>query len=430
MKLTISTMMMLTSAFMLTGCPTSVPEATQLNVVITGLQQPAEKNFFRTFIKLFEAEHGISVTVTYESADLLFNRLKEEQGANVVTDVIMLDTAHMGNFLDENFLQPIDWLEEENNDRTLTDFFDPYTSRLGVTYFAPISFDVYMTLINRESLPYIPSTVQVTRDVQDVIARIDSITWQEISEWAIAIRQATGTAKFGFPYARISSQLLYPITGIAAAMATHDFPSFDDDGAAAAWNYLADLKAANAIAYNATIASVNQPTELMTSNQLWLSFGHMGPLGNAYIANPSKYILAPAPIDATTQRAGSTAGAWAYGIVEGAPHVNAARQWLKFITDPEINYLYCSGLGGVISPIEEVVDHLGTSPSDTIMRNGISMFSNGLKVVIVDTSPFTVWDDVKLLYNDLYDELLTGEPITSELRESYQTALDALRKPS
>lgn len=95
---------------------------------------------------------------------------------------------------------------------------------------------------------------------------------------------------------------------------------------------------------------------------------------------------------------------------------------------PEINYLYCSQLGGVISPVKEVVNHLGKSSTDKIMAIGLSSFDEEVEVSIVNTSGYTSWADVKNLYIALYQRLLTGETLTLEEANSFQQQLEALRK--
>jgi multiple sugar transport system substrate-binding protein len=411
----------------LIGCKPTETTPKTLTIVLSGLQQPNEKTFFRTFVRLFEAEHGIKVEIIYESPDQLFTNIDNQYKSKAVTtDVIMVDSSRMSPYLTSNYLMDLDWLDLEN-DRTFTTMFDPYTHSEGYRYFAPISMDVYLTLFNKEALPYIPITVDVTRNDQDEIIRINQISWQDLSTWAKNIRNETGTARFGFPYGNVSSQLIYPITGMGLSMGEHTLPSFSDEGAQHAWTYLKDLKQADALAYGSSYAGLIQPTELLNANQLWMSFGHMGPLGSAFNTNPNKYVLGPIPIDEATQHGGTTAGAWAYGILKDSKNQASARAWVKFITNPEINYLYCSGLGGVISPIKEVINHLGSSNTDQIMRMGVVMLDQTIHVQVVDTSGYSSWNDVKLLYIDLYQQLIDGDVIDLTLLNQYHNALNQLK---
>ena len=413
--------------FLISGCRPNTTEEPTLELVLTGLQQPNEKTFFRTFVRLFEAEHGISVNLSYVLPDdmMTYIETSKTEGKNI--DVIMIDTARMSNYFDQDLMVDLQWLNQEV-DRTFTQSFDQYTHRSEVRYFAPVSLDVYLTLYNKSALPFIPNGVETIGNDQEEITEITKISWQQLSTWAKNIEVATGSPRFGFPYGQNSSQLIYPITGIGLAMGDHSLPSFNDAGAKTAWAYLFDLKQNNALAFGPTFASVNQPTELLNSNDLWISFGHMGPLGSTFIANPNKYVLGPVPYDETTLQSGSTAGAWAYGMLKTAKHPTAGKAWIKFITDPEINYLYCSGLGGVISPLYEVNDHLTSSTVDQIMATGIRMMNNHMDIVVVDTTRYTVWNEVKLLYIDLYLQLLDGVTIDDNVLNTYQSQLTELRK--
>lgn len=416
-------MVILFSLFFLSGCQKEEPDK-PLKIRLSGLQQASEKTFFRTFVMLFEAEHGIDIELEYESPDTMFDSVSTDTS---VADVIMVDTARMSPYIEGNFMSNIDFIDYEA-DRTFTTLFDAYTHKRVNRYFVPVSMDVYLSIYNKEALPYMPISVGVERNEQNDVTEITNITWQMISTWAKNIKQETDEAKFGFPYGQISSQLLYPITGLGLSMGIHQLPSFTDPGAVKAWQFLYDLKQHDALAYGPTFGSLNQPTELLSSNELWISFGHMGPIGSAYLSSPSKYILGPIPKDESTNLAGTTAGAWAYGILNESKNQKAAQAWIKFITDPEINYLYCSGLGGVISPIMEVRTHLGTSNSDKIMAMGISMLDDDVKAIVVDTSHYTSWNDVKLLYTELYQKLIEGFTIDGALLNVYQESLEALEK--
>jgi multiple sugar transport system substrate-binding protein len=412
---------------LLGGCKPTESTPKTLTIVLSGLQQPNEKTFFRTFVRLFEAEHGIKVDVIYELPDQLFTTIDQQYKNNAVTtDVIMVDSARMSQYLTSNYLVDLDWLDLET-DRTFTTMFDAYTHLGGYRYFAPISLDVYLTLYNKEALPYMPPTVDVTKNDADEIIRVNRISWQDLAIWAKTIKTVTGTARFGFPYGNVSSQLIYPITGMGLAMGEHTMPAFSDEGAERVWAYLFDLKQAGALAFGPSFAGLTQPTELLNANQLWMSFGHMGPLGSSYNANPNKYVLGPIPIDETSEHGGTTAGAWGYGIIRNSKNQAAARAWVKFITDPEINYLYCSGLGGVISPIKEVINHLGSSNTDQIMRMGVLMLDQTIHVKAVDTSGYSSWNDVKLLYIDLYQQLINGDFMDESLLNQYQTSLNQLK---
>lgn len=404
-------------------------EEKQITLMISGLQQPSEKVFLKTFVRLFEAETGISVNLTYILPSNLINQIEQEQtSTDYISDVVMVDTANMSRYIEGDWMSDLSSFMNDHTDRTITDLFDSYTSVGEKTYFVPVSYDIYISIYNKEALPYIPESVEVTKNLSDEIIQIDSITWEEFSEWAIAIKDSTGQAKTGFPMSATNSQLIYPMSGMALAYGTNTFPSINDTNSLIAWNLIADMANHGAILNESILSTVNQPSTLLTAGTMWLSFGHMGPIGTAYDTNPSQFILGPAPISESNQTAGSTAGAWTFGIPKNAPHYEEAKTWIEFLTDPETNYLYCSQLGGVISPIKEVINHLGTSNTDKIMAVGLSTFDNAMNVKIVNTSEYTSWTDVKSIYITLYERLLTGVALTTEEANAFQSQLDALKK--
>ncbi|MBN2504650.1 MAG: extracellular solute-binding protein [Bacilli bacterium] len=410
-----------------TATTTTTTEARELNLVISGLQQASERVFFTTFVKLFEARYDATVNVTYTTqADLQTKIETEQTSENVVSDVVMVDTANMTPYINGGWMEDITDVLASLDDRTITDMFDSSTKSDGKAYFVPISFDIYITIFNVDALPYIPDTVEVTKDESENIVSVDAITWEEFAEWAINIKTETGSAKSGFPMSTVGSQLMYPMGGLQLAFGSTTYPILNDAGAVAAWNLIADMAAAGAILPEAVLSETNQPTALLESEDLWLSFGHMGPIGTAYSAAPANYVLGPAPTAEDTGKAGSTAGAWTFGIVKGAQNQSVAEDWLEFITEPEVNYLYCSGLGGVISPVMEVVDQLGTSDTDKIMAAGLAVLESGAEVTGLPTYLYTSWGAVKEIYTDLYTDLLTGNELTQAQADAYQVQLEAL----
>jgi multiple sugar transport system substrate-binding protein len=414
--------------FTLLGCEKE-EEQQELNLAISGLQQASERVFFKTFIKLFEAQYNAKVNLTYTTqADLKTKIETEQTSQNVVTDVVMVDTANMTPYIQGGWMEDITTVVNGLEDRTITNMFDASTNKDGKRYFVPISFDIYISIYNVAALPYMPTSVQVTKDANNNVTKINAITWEQFYEWAINIKTQTGNPKAGFPMATTGSQLLYPMGGMALAYGSGSYPKLNDAGAIAAWNKIAQAATAGALLPEAVLSETNQPTALLQAGHLWLSFGHMGPVGTAYASAPANYVLGPAPTAQSTGKAGSTAGSWTFGIVKGAKNRDIAEKWLDFITNPEINYLYCSGLGGVISPIKEVVDQLGTSNTDKIMAAGLAVLNSGATVTGLPTYLYTDWNAVKTVYTSLYRELLNGGTLTQAEADAYQAQLDALLK--
>lgn len=401
-------------------------EAKVLNLRLTGLQQPEEKTFFRTFVKLFEAEHGIKVNVIYESPLEAYDHIKAEvDDKDIQTDVVMLDTANLDKFMSSDYLEDVNYLDDLT-DRTFVSSFDSYIKKDHKTYLALVSYDVYLTLINKKALPYIPPSVDVVRNEYNEIVEIKELSWQDLFFWAKRIKTETNQAKFGFPYGEVSSQLIYPLSGLSASVDDYVLPSVSSIGFFKAMAYLQDLFEADALSYGPAFQSVTQPTTLLESGDLWLSYGHIGPLGNAYIEQSEDYLITSAPKDKITNTRATTAGAWGYALIKGHQNKESAKKWLTFMTDKEINYLYTTGLGGIISPIFEVTNELGSTSADLVMKAGLKMADESLVTLVVETKNYTSWDAVKHIYVDIYEDLLSGVYINQMYLDEKQEVLDAL----
>lgn len=415
------------SMVILSSCAKPVEEPT-LTLLIGGMQQPNEKTFFRLFTRVFEAEYDIEVEVVYENPENIYDIVLNEVINNQdKTDLIMVDTAHIKPFMESELMVDISMIDAYT-DRTITDLFDDYTHYAGSRYFVPISYDVYISIYHKDILPFLPSTVEVLRNNLNEITEIKSITWDDFFETARAAKMAMNEPIFGFPYSQVSSQLIYSLSGMMLSMGDYHMPSFSNAESLNAWQMIQALYEDGALMTGNQLNQLNQPTESLNNNHLKMSFGHMGPIGSAYQANPNRYVLGPAPKSSKTDMMGTTAGAWTYGITRNTKHQALAEKWIEFITDPEINYMYTSGLGGVMSPIAEVLYKLNQTSTDKIMKIGLSMVQSPIRISIVETDAYQSWDQVKRLYVSLYQDMISGEVITMEKLNSYQNQLELLKK--
>ncbi|NLP28553.1 MAG: extracellular solute-binding protein [Clostridia bacterium] len=167
-----------------------------------------------------------------------------------------------------------------------------------------------------------------------------------------------------------------------------------------------------------------QETGNIVSDVLFIDTANMAPVGTAYAASPNDYIVGAAPKG--TKGAGSTAGAWTYGIQKGAKNKELAEEFIKYALDPEVNYELCVEMGGLLSPIKEVGDMLESS--DVIMNAGNKMFETTI-VSGVPSTDYTDWNAVKLLYGDLFEKIAETKELPDDaFFNDLQSQLDSLRK--
>ena len=380
-----------------------------LKVTYSGTPEIHEKQYLMdTFFKNFEEENNCTVEVDFVAqADAVKKIQSEQEGKNYITDIIYADTANMAPYVNGGWMQDITELVNSTGS-TYTQMFDNTTNKDGVRYFAPFTFDVYVTCANKKALDYLPDGLTE----EDVVT---GITWEQYADWAVAIAAGEGEGKTMMPANLTSSQLLYPMGGMSLAYGG-GFPEFTSDGFKEALGIIAKIAAGNG--FYAEQDQYTAPTDPLNSGDVWLTFAHMAPVGTSYNAAPNNYVIGAAPKG--SKGAGSTSGAWCYGIAQ-----ELAEKFINYIADPEVNYEFCSNYGGSLSPIEEVGDILESS--DVVMRAGIEMLKTTI-VTGVPAAEYSDWNAVKLLYGDIFNDVLKNKAVPGDdyLAEE-QSKLEALK---
>ena len=340
-------------------------KSTELNILYSGTPQISEKEYLlNTYFKNFEDRYGVKVNVDFvaQSDAITMVRTQQETG-NITADIIFADTANMSPYVDGGWMQDITDLVASTG-VTYTTMFDATTNKDGVRYFVPNSFDVYILIANKKALEYLPEGLTE----EDVIS---GISWEDFAQWAINIRKGEGVGRTMLPASSTGSQLLYPIGGMTLSYGG-SFPEFNTEAAKKAFTILA--KIAKEDAFYPEQNQYNAVTDPMIKGDVYLAFSHMAPAGTAYNASPNSYVIGAAPHG--DKGAGSTSGAWCYGIQKGAKHQDLAELFIKYIAEPEVNYEFCSNYGGALSPIVEVGEIL--TDEDVVMQAGINILKTAI----------------------------------------------------
>lgn len=388
--------------------------STELNILYSGTPEVAEKEYLMNeYFKGFEDEYGVKVNVDFVTqADAITKIQTEQESGNIVADVIFADTANMAPYVNGGWMEDITELVNETGS-TYTGMFDGTTHKDGKRYFVPNSFDVYVLIANVKALDYLPDGL--TRENVEA-----GITWEEYAKWAVAIAEGEGEGKTMMPANMTGSQLLYPMAGMSLAYGG-GFPEFTSDGFKSALGVIAEIAAADG--FYSEQDQYTAVTEPMDSGDVWLAFSHMAPAGTSFNAAPNNFVIGAAP--SGSAGAGSTSGAWCYGIQKGAEHFDLAQAFIKYVARPEVNYDFCSNYGGALSPIEEVGDIL--TDDDVVMQAGINVLGTAI-VSGVPSTEYSDWNAVKLLYGDIFNEILSaGEVPSDEYLAEKEAALEALK---
>lgn len=388
--------------------------STELVITYAGSPEIQEREYIMNeYFKAFEEEYGVTVTVDFVAqSDGITKIQTEQETGNVVSDIIYADTANIAPYVNGGWMEDISDIVEATGS-TYTTMFDDVIMKDGERYFVPNSFDVYVLIANVKALDYLPDGV-TREDVEN------GITWEQYADWAVAIAEGEGVGKTMMPANMTSSQLLYPMAGMSLAYGG-GFPEFTSDGFKNAMGIIAEM--AEGDAFYPEQAQYTAVTDPMNSGDVWLAFAHMATAGSSYNAAPNNFVIGAAPTGSVG--AGSTSGAWCYGIQKGAPHQDLAEAFIEYIARPEVNYDFCSNYGGAISTIEEVEEIV--SDEDVVMKAGISILDKGV-VSGVPSTEYSDWDAVKLLYGDIFNEILNTKAVPSDdYLEGKQAELEALK---
>jgi multiple sugar transport system substrate-binding protein len=412
MKKLLATILILSLVLtMAVGCsPSDEAEETKSLKVTSGLwSRPEEQQFIREEI-LPGFEEEFNVKVELEVIDNIEKVMEAQKASDEwTTDVVMTHSGTMPLYIANEYVQPLDSVKD-SLDITFMDAFESATTQDGKTYYLPISADVYLLIANQKALPYLPDGADVTK-----------LTWEEYKDWAINIADAEG-AKVSFPLMPIKASQ-YQVGGIGLSYGS-EFPMINSPGMLSAWELLGEMVKNNAILE--TSFNYDNPVEQMKSEEAWLTFYHMVPVGDIYSSAPAKYVVAAAP--AGPNGNGSIAGAWGVGITAGTNNKDVAEDFIKYLARPEVLYEVAAGTGGFIPPVNEVIAQLGEEPKDIIMKKGLDTLENGV-VSGVPASEYTDWGAVKSVFDTVFQEMWDNDgELAKAFLDEQQKELEKLEK--
>lgn len=379
--------------------------------VTSGLwSDPVEQQFIREEV-LPEFEEATGIKVELEVIDNIDKvMMSQKESGKWTSDVLMTHSGTMPSYIENEFVKPLDELIGEL-DITVLEAFNQSTKLNGKTYYIPVSADVYLLVANNKALDYIPDG-----------ATIETLTWDQYKDWAVAMAKGEGEAKVTIPAEPIKA-IVYQMGGVGLSYGA-SFPEINTDGMKSTWALIGEMMAEGAVLD--TSFNYNNPVDQMKSEEAWLSFYHMVQVGDIYSSAPAQFVVGPAPAGPVGN--GTIAGAWGVGITAGTEKAEAAEQFVRFLTRKDILYKISAGTGGFIPPVEEVISELGDEPKDIVIKKGLETLNNGIASG-VPASNYQDWGAVKTVYDDVFKKLYDDKGIVDEaFLDEQQAALEALLK--
>jgi multiple sugar transport system substrate-binding protein len=184
-------------------------------------------------------------------------------------------------------------------------------------WYIPWIQGTYVMVANKQALPYLPAG-----------ANIDSLTYDQLLQWAQNIYKKTGQAKLGFPAGAngLVDRFLegYLLPAYSGGMVT----TFKSPAAVAAWQYLSQLWKY----VNKSSVTYDFMSDPLQSGAVWLAWDHVARLQQVLTAQPNNFVVFPAP-------AGPHGRAFmpvvaGLGIPKGAPLAARADALIKYLLSP------------------------------------------------------------------------------------------------
>ncbi|HHF08583.1 MAG: extracellular solute-binding protein [Kosmotoga sp.] len=370
---------------------------------------PSEKEFvINEILKPFEEMYGVEVKFSTLDDQKILEQVKlQQETGNITTDVIIAYAANMPEWVDNGYVVDLTDVVSQWTDRHFSKGLDSMTVFNGKRYFLPIGADVYLFIANKKALPYLPEG-----------ADIQNLTWEQVAEWANAIALGEGEGKFvvtGVP----KKSFIYQAGAICLSYGA-DWPNLDNPGAMAAFYLLSKM----VDAFPPAVMTYDDSRPPLKRGEAWLAAAHCARVGEVYKNDPTNFIIAPVPKGPAGR--GSVAGTSGLAIVKGTKHYDLAVKFLEYITRPDVMLKVSKGTGGFIPTVEEAIIYLGDTVEDEVIEKSIMVMKNGVLSYIAPK--WKDWGQVKLVYDDIFKNMIMNGIFDPEYLEIMQLKIDALRK--
>ncbi|MCC6800308.1 MAG: extracellular solute-binding protein [Anaerolineae bacterium] len=294
--------------------------STQFNIV-----EEAEK--FRTIL----ADSGLDVEYIPADEQPVFDTLTGEAGQEAGTiDVIgglhgMFPTLVNADVLFD--LSPL--LDQIETEVDLADAFVEL-GKMGTTdyqYYVPWLQATYIMAANVEALPYLPEG-----------ADLNALTWDQLAEWAAAIKEATGEAKLGFPVAGLWHRVLegYLWPSFTGGMVTR----FNSPEAVEMLTFVRDELWPSVHPQSITYEFMQEP---LLSGEVWIALDHTARLIEAFNEQPEQFVGFPAPAGPAGR--GFMPVVVGLAVPANAPNPEGAVALVQYLLTPETQGAILQNLG-------------------------------------------------------------------------------------
>jgi multiple sugar transport system substrate-binding protein len=226
-------------------------------------------------------------------------------------------------------LQPIDDVAEKLKDRAIpASLMELGKLGTGHQQYIPWMQATYVMVANKKALPYLPAG-----------ADLNSLTYEQLQQWAKAIVDKTGQRRLGFPagptglMARFFEGYFYP--SFTGGVVT----TFKSKDAEAAWTAMKNLWAVS----NPNSTNYNFMQEPLLAEEVWIAWDHIARVKEALTLQPDQFVAFPAP--AGPKGRGYMPVIAGLAIPKDAPNRAGGVAVIEHMTKPETQLLTATEVG-------------------------------------------------------------------------------------
>lgn len=338
-----------------------------------------------------------------EDGNLYFTRMKAElsaaQGkvhATIALDGELAPVNALGGLQDVDDLARRLSASREFNASTLA------MGKLGgpAQRFIPLMTTTFQMVANKKALPYLPAG-----------AKLETLTYAQLHDWAKAMKDATGEPKLGFPAGPKGLWWRYFQSSFYPSHTGGIVRTFRNADAEKGW---ADLKALWAYV-NPRSTSYGFMEEPLSTGEVWVAFDHTARLLPALNDKPGDYVTFPAPAGAKGR--GYMPVIVGMAIPKNTPDRAAAERVIDHMTKPATQALIVKEMG--FFPVVKT-DMTGLPPGVQLAAQGMNA-TFAAKDAIVSPLPVALGPkggEFNKIYVDTFTRIvLRNEPVKAVLAE-------------
>jgi multiple sugar transport system substrate-binding protein len=309
-------------------------------------------------------------------------------------------------------LQPIDDVADKLKDRAIpASLMELGKLGTGHQQYIPWMQATYVMVANKKALPYLPAG-----------ADVNSLTYEQLQQWAKAIVDTTGQRRLGFPagptglMARFFEGYFYPsFTGGVVTT----FKSKDAD---AAWTAMKNLWAVS----NPNSTNYNFMQEPLLAEEVWIAWDHIARVKEALTLQPDQFVAFPAP--AGPKGRGYMPVIAGLAIPKDAPNRAGGVAVIEHMTRPETQLLTATEVG--FFPVVKADLPKDLAPGVKQLAAAVAATQNA-KDALVSLLPVGLGakgGEFNKVYSDTFQRIvLRNEPV-KEVLEAQAKTLESLMK--